>query len=200
MNAKLLAPPPPAPPNCLLLRVTEEGQWNVRLKSLTTHSAELVPGRPVKPGMVLTLILAAQGRPRLLRVNQTRVEPRSHQWLLRGAFIKDLGKEELAAFQKRNQAGLLIRATEEGPWGGTLRAVSPRGLELITRHPCPLGSFLTVELPEGGKWGRERLLHITKVQRICGELAWLIGGVLLSRLTTTELRLLSPDARGGHGV
>src|SRR5258708_4914095 len=131
MNAKLLASPPPAPPHCLLVRITEEGHWNVRLKSLTTENAELVPGRPVKPGMVLTLVLADQGRPRLLRVDQTRLEPQSHQWTLRGAFLKHLGREELAAFQGvPSQNSWLIRATEEGPWGGTLRVASPRGLEL----------------------------------------------------------------------
>jgi hypothetical protein len=195
MNAKLLAPPPAAPPHCLLLRITEEGQWNVRLQSLTTHRVELIPGRPVKPGMLLTLVLSARGQPHLLRVDQTCLESHSHQWQLRGAFVKDLGRAELAAVQKR-LTGLLIRATEEGPWAATLHAVSPRGLELVTRHPCPARGFLTVELPEGGRWGRERLLHIKKVQRICGEPAWLVGGVLLSRLSDTELRRLSRGVGG----
>jgi hypothetical protein len=194
MNAKLLAPPPPAPPHCLVLRITEEGHWNVRLKSLSAHSVELVPARPVKPGTLLTLVLGTPGPARLLRVSQTRLEPSSHQWLLRGAFLKDLGSAELAALRQRapQPTGFLIRATEEGPWGATLHAVAPRGLELITRQACPARGFLTVELPEDGKWGRERLLRITKVRRICGESSWLVSGVLLSRLSELELRTLSP--------
>jgi len=199
MNAKLLAPPPPAPPHCLVLRSTEEGHWNVRLKSLSAHSVELIPARPVKPGTLLTLLLGIAGpAARLLRVSQTRLEPSSHQWLLRGAFLKDLGSAELAALRQRapQATGLLIRATEEGPWGATLHAVAPRGLELITRHACPARGFLTVELPEAGHWGRERLLRITRVQRICGDPSWLVSGVLLSRLTDMELRTLSPGSPG----
>jgi hypothetical protein len=190
MNAKLLAAPPPAPPHCLLVRVTEEGQWNVSLKSVTTHGAELMPARPVKPGTLLTLILGVPGQIRLLRVHQTCLDPQSRRWLVRGVFLKELGAAELAAVHQRlpRHTGLLIRATEEGPWRATVHAVAPCGLELITRHPCPAHGFLTLELPKGGAWGRERLLHITKVRRICGEPNWLVGGVLLSRLTDLELR------------
>jgi hypothetical protein len=205
MNAKLITNPehvPAEPPHCRLLRFTEEGHWHALLNDITTNGTELISDRPVQPGMVLTLVLPTGYRglpePRLLRVTHTRLEPASQRRLLSGAFLQALGRDEWEMFRGRRQEPYaLIRATAEGPWTATVRSASPRGLELVTGRPFPLGAILTLELPEAGCWGRERLLHVTKVRRNEKAVGWLVGGVLLSRLTNEQLSGLAGSMATG---
>jgi hypothetical protein len=80
----------------------------------------------------------------------------------------------------------LIRATEEGPWPASLAGVAPRGLRLRTGQPFQPGVFLTVELANGTGADRPRLLRVTQLRPEPWGNQWLVGGILLSRLTGVE--------------
>jgi len=187
MNAKLLAAARRAPrPACRLLRVSEEGRWTALLCVAGAQGSELVTDRPVKPAMLLTIFLPAG--PRLLSVTRTHALPGGRQWLVEGTFVK-----EDCRTVPLNVCFPLVRATEEGPWATAVRGVSPKGLELLTGRSFSLGSYITVQLlTPSSNTGRTRLLQVTRVREEKAARGWLVGGVLLSRLSDQELTELTP--------
>jgi hypothetical protein len=87
----------------------------------------------------------------------------------------------------------LVRATEEGPWATSIRAASPKGLELLTGRSFSMGSYITIQLlTPSSNHGTTRLLHVTKIREEKTARGWLVGGVLLSKLSDQELTELTP--------
>jgi len=136
--------------------------------------------------MMLTIFLPTG--PRLLSVTRTHVLPGGRQWLVEGTFVKEDCRDV-----PLNVRYPLVRATEEGPWATTVRAASPKGLELLTGRSFSTGSYITVQLlTPSSNHGRTRLLHVTRVREEKTARGWLVGGVLLSRLSDQELTELTP--------
>jgi hypothetical protein len=193
-------------PTCRLLRATEEGRWTVWLRGVTARHAELIADRPVKADMALTLMLPSG--PRLLHVTRAAALPGGREWSAGGVFFRELTPEECIALETRGAPDdtrvpllpevrcrrrcLLIRATEEGPWPAALHGVAPRGLRLQTSRPFQPGVFLTIELATTGVGrDRPRLMRVTQLRPEPWGRLWIIGGVLLSRLTESEQAGLS---------
>jgi hypothetical protein len=82
---------------CRVLRATEEGEWSLTIRNVSTDGVGLIADRPFRSGMYLTAELPGRKKPAVLRVAHVRKQPNHDWWVLGCSFVSKMTALEVQA-------------------------------------------------------------------------------------------------------
>ena len=82
---------------CRVVRATEEGDWTLSIRNVSSDGVGLIADRPFKSGMYLTAELPGRRKPAVLRVAHVRKQPNHDWWVLGCAFVSKMTALEIQA-------------------------------------------------------------------------------------------------------